>query len=334
MRHRPPHNDSPNPQPQQPIKLNPLWRQKLRERTEAEAQWRTKEKLVEEEKKKERDERRIAAELEALKSGQEVKPLDDFPDLPDSLFHTPYQNNHDKLRNAFNRVLNEGVDGSGSPVTFFKGQKRVFWEAVRQHNEWGRFLFGIDFMEYQKRDFIPMKWMLKDEIIKRRLKDPNDVEFNRLKTLLNYIWATRLDQHACIELAGKIGAGKIPKIEKRSKRDEQGQPLKNDEKEEVRVERDYAFISPLDFTEIQKRFGKGYSEGYVKQYMDEFSRIGILKRFKNRTGPHSQTVYAIGYWNPIPPGKGKFKAQPFLQNTEKFRAALRGFGLRKREEKR
>ncbi len=311
--------------PIEPSKLTLLRREKLRERTVAEVKRRAEEKRQEE---KQEQERIAAAEAEALKPRRKWKftILEDYPNLSDSLSKTPYRNNYIQLRKAFSGIWNEGP-----PVNPFRQEKKVYWAAIKQYNEWGKFLFGEAFMEFRKKDFIPRKWMLEDEIIKRRYDDPNDLDFQRLKTILNHIWLTILDRDKCIELAKKIGVGGVPKIEKRSKRDKQGQIIK-EEKEEVRVERDYVFIAPLDFATIQK-YGKGYSEGYVKQYMEEFARVGILKKFDKRTGPHGQTIYAIGYWSPAK-GKNKFKAQPFLQNTEVYRTVLREFGLLRRKERR
>jgi hypothetical protein len=320
------------PEPEQHIQLKPSWRQKLRERTEAAVKGRAEEKIKEEQRDQEWQERKIAAELEALKSDRELKqPLKKIPSLTHSLLHTPYEDIYTKFRNTFNRIperLIEQYGGSCTTAAYVTEQKKLYWRVVQQCNEWRRFLFSEEFTVFRERDFMPKKWMLRDETIKRRLEDRNDLDFQRLKTILNHLWRNILNQQACIDLTDKIGAERLPKIETRTKRDRHrsGLIIKGGEKEEVPVKRDYVFVAPLDFEAIQKQYGKGYSEGYVKQYMDAAARTGILKRFDRRTGPRGQTVYAIGYWAPAM-GKGTFKAQPFLQDNEKFRMVLRKFRL-------
>jgi hypothetical protein len=309
-----------------PPQLNP--REKLRERTMRAVQDRIKEKLKEDQKQQEREEKRIAFDLLHLNLNPDdfnPFPKGNLPVFPDSLSRTPYKDIHHNLRQAFNRVWDE-AGSSISAARIFVTQRRAYWHAVGESNAWRRWLFSDEFMRFRERDFIPRVWMLNDEVIKGRLEDINDVDFIRLKTLLNHVWKNILDRPECLKLAEKIVAGGIPKIEIRSKRDDQGKII---ESEEVPVVRDYAFLKPLDFEAIQKQYGKGYSERNVEEYMHGFAMCGILKRFDRRPGPRNQTVYAIGYWSPSGM-KNTFKVQPFLKNTAKFRAVLRGFELPKK----
>lgn len=160
-----------------------------------------------------------------------------------------------------------------------------------------------------KRDFPPL-WFSKDEVIKRRLGNPNDKAFQNLIIIFQHLWDS--EQHINYQDSYAL----MIKLRITGNNDKDHTPI---------------FLKPLDYERIARLIGLQEGKVSLRYYIQEMIRAGILKSTGKKFERNGQRILSIGFYIPYGPYDArKYTKIKFLSDTPQMRTALREFQPLKR----